>query len=151
LHFEWWATESGEAKFWETANNTEVFGLFLVCERLVCEVFDSFVFVMATATETVPTPTPATEEDTNAASKKDEIKNEYISILNKKLRSIAKKAARLTDIEKKVEQGAQINDEQQSILANKDNINKSLKDYEDLRAQFMKVHQQVIDTQLRSY
>lgn len=80
-------------------------------------------------------------QDQNA--KKEEAPNEYIKLINKKIRSLSKKVNNIANIEKKVESGAPINAEQQQVLANKENTVKALKEYEELRGQMMKIHQQV--------
>jgi len=77
-----------------------------------------------------------------APSTPKEGQNEYIIIVNKKVRSLSKKMTKISDIEKKQKTGAAINDEQKELLKKKDNTAKSLKEFESLKTQFLKVYNQ---------
>jgi len=63
-------------------------------------------------------------------------------ILNKKIRSINKKISKIAAIEEKVTKGAKVNEEQQKIIDNKDNTEKTLQEFENVKAQFIKIQQQ---------
>jgi len=71
------------------------------------------------------------------SSKEEE--NVYVKLVDKKIRALSKKLnINIANIEKKVSAGAKINEDEQKVLANKVNILKSLKEFEDLKSQ-MKV------------
>jgi hypothetical protein len=73
---------------------------------------------------------------------KEEDKNEYIKIINKKIRSLSKKVTKVAEIEKKMQTGSAINDEQKQLVAKKDQTAKSLKEFNSIREQLSKVHLQ---------
>jgi len=74
------------------------------------------------------------------ASKEKE--SEYLVVLNKKIRTLTKKLnTNIANIEKKVKSGATINEDEQKVLANKPNVLKSLKDFEELKTQMVKIQE----------
>lgn len=83
---------------------------------------------------------PATNPEKNDASKEKEMPNEYITIVAKKLRTINKKLNRITNIEKNVSSGTEINEEQQQLLNNKQNLVKSQAEFEKIKKQMLDIY-----------
>jgi len=67
--------------------------------------------------------------------------NEYLTLVAKKIRSLKKKMTKIEEIEKKATTSV-INDQQQKFLDNKENVAKSLEEFESLKAQMLKTYQQ---------
>jgi hypothetical protein len=75
-----------------------------------------------------------------------EKENEYLKVVNKKIRPLLKKLnIKIANIEKKVASNSPINEDEQKVLANKSNVVKSLKELEDLKAQMVKIYNEVRD------
>jgi hypothetical protein len=87
---------------------------------------------------------PAGKKDADVISKdkQEEIPNEYINLLTKKIRATRKKVTKITEIEEKVSAGKNINPDQKELLADKSRTYKLLKDYEELRSQFSSIYTQ---------
>jgi len=69
--------------------------------------------------------------------------NDYLKLVNKRIRTLNKKLnIGIANIEKKVASASNINDDEQKLLANKPNILKSLKEFEELKNQMVKVQNQ---------
>jgi len=79
--------------------------------------------------------------DAVPASEKDSPKeNEYVKLISKKIRTLAKKLnISIANIEKKLAQNQKINDDEQRVLGLKDGIQKQLKEFEELRNQMLKI------------
>jgi len=77
----------------------------------------------------------------SAASKEKipDLDNDYLVLVNKKIRSINKKLRTIDEIEKKVAQGAKINYDQQQIINNKNATLEAMKTLENLRGKLLKV------------
>jgi len=84
----------------------------------------------------------------SGSAKKDEIQNEYIQLVNKKIRALNKKMQKIKEIEDKHKGGSSLNEEQKKTLANKENTEKQLEDYNGMRQQYTKIHTQ--DEKLRT-
>jgi len=67
--------------------------------------------------------------------------NEYLTLVAKKIRSLKKKMTKIEEIEKKATTSV-INEQQRKVLDNKDNVAKSLEEFESLKAQMLKTYQQ---------
>eukprot|EP00027_Filamoeba_sp_ATCC50430_P012001 CAMPEP_0168570068 /NCGR_PEP_ID=MMETSP0413-20121227/16521_1 /TAXON_ID=136452 /ORGANISM="Filamoeba nolandi, Strain NC-AS-23-1" /LENGTH=383 /DNA_ID=CAMNT_0008602661 /DNA_START=93 /DNA_END=1241 /DNA_ORIENTATION=- len=70
-----------------------------------------------------------------------EPQNEYLLIVNKKIRSLNKKLQKAAQIEKKLTEGGKVNEEQQGLLKSKPNTEKQLKDFEKIKKAMLSIHQ----------
>jgi len=65
--------------------------------------------------------------------------NEYVTVINKKIRALKKKVKNIQEIEKKVANKEPINAQQKDVLANKESSLRTLQEYEAIRTQFLKI------------
>jgi len=95
-----------------------------------------------------------TSEDKTFISGEESFKekeNDYLKLVNKKIRTLSKKLnINITYIENKVASGAKINEDEQKVLASKPYLLKSLKDFEELKAQIQKINDQEEKVQKRT-
>jgi hypothetical protein len=70
--------------------------------------------------------------------------NEYVLIINKKLRAVGKKLSNIAYIENRVAAGSEINVEQKQILKSKDTYVKLQTELEGIKAQIEKVQPKVL-------
>jgi len=71
-----------------------------------------------------------------------QMKNEYVLLVSKRVRAYRKKLSKIEEIEKKVKEGAKINEDQKKVLESKEGTFRALKDFEELRVSLMKVQSQ---------
>lgn len=69
--------------------------------------------------------------------------NEYIIIVNKKIRALKKKLSNIEYIEAKIAKKEKITAEQQQVLQTKDYVQKSLGEFESMRNQFVVIFEKV--------
>lgn len=82
-----------------------------------------------------------TTENSTKSDVSKETQNEYLLIVNKKIRSLNKKLQKVTQIEKKISEGGKVNEEQQGLLKSKANTEKQLKDFEKIKKAMLSIHQ----------
>jgi len=66
--------------------------------------------------------------------------NEYISIINKKIRALKKKCQNIANIKEKITAKVAINPDQQKLLASQDQVIRSLNEFEAIRNQFVEIY-----------
>jgi len=66
--------------------------------------------------------------------------NEYISIINKKIRALKKKCQNIAYINEKIAAKVAINSDQQKLLATQDQVIRSLNEFEAIRNQFVDIY-----------
>jgi hypothetical protein len=87
----------------------------------------------------------ATAETTSQVNTADnQSQNEYIIIVNKRIRALKKKLSNVEYIEAKVAKNEKITTEQQQVLQTKDYVQKTLGELESLRNQFVAVFEKVM-------
>jgi len=66
--------------------------------------------------------------------------NEYISIINKKIRALKKKCQNIANIKEKIAAKVAINPDQQKLLASSEQVIRSLNEFEAIRNQFVEIY-----------
>jgi hypothetical protein len=84
------------------------------------------------------------EVATSNVTKEDQsTQNEYITLINKKIRALKKKVQNIEAIEKRVAEKQPINPDQSKLLESKGTVTKSLKEFEGLRDNFVEIYNNV--------
>jgi len=85
----------------------------------------------------------AVASDANGVEK-EESKNAYINVLNKKIRALNKKSIRIQTSEAKRNRGKKLNQEQEELIASKDMVERELNSYRDLHQSFTTIYETVL-------
>jgi len=81
----------------------------------------------------------STDKNQEISNEDQSTQNEYIITINKKIRALKKKCQNIGNIEKKVANKESINTDQQKVLDSKEQIIKSLTEFEGIRNQFVEI------------
>ena len=82
--------------------------------------------------------------DNLQVNKDDQLaQNEYIIIMNKRIRALKKKLTNINSIEQKIAKKEKINQDQQQLLQQKEGLQKFLTEFEAIRNQMVQAYEKV--------